>query len=466
MRDEDTLEGNDFQFHLGSLALLAGKLDAPGAGIPRTARVLHEYDHLVRLLGTSYGLVRHGLLSQYLHYFLQAFEQAGDLATFRSRWNEVRSGTDGKLGADRFDSMYFRDESSRNLFRAQACLDGVGILDGKALGAVGVGALASWGEYCEGLLGNSPIQNDALLARLRQLWGAVPRDRKPSLIYIDGVPLRVHDILEYLGVVVELGYRVQYGEGLGEFPSDLSERVYLQILNVIKTYVPKAIDDVRMAHEVEALLELALWVPLWPSMSEIDLPEHGTHLLPSYRLQLLLDAAKELDLPFSFDDRTDVEEISPRAREFQEAICNHLKWPSPATIAKHWATGLTAIEANASDDWTKVFFHHPRSRRLAWSKQLIVECGEHPVSGPMLAGARHFGTIGFPTILDHSQFQRGFIRNGEVAWPEADRDFQRMDVLLITGATYAPFPRDWKWLPPVVQQEAVETWLRTPPARD
>jgi hypothetical protein len=80
MRDEDTLEGNDFQFHLGSLALLADKINVPDAGIPRTARVLHEYDHLVRLLGTSYGMVRHGLLSQYLHYFLQAFNQAGNLA--------------------------------------------------------------------------------------------------------------------------------------------------------------------------------------------------------------------------------------------------------------------------------------------------------------------------------------------------------------------------------------------------
>jgi hypothetical protein len=130
-----------------------------------------------------------------------------------------------------------------------------------------------------------------------------------------------------------------------------------------------------------------------------------------------------------------------------------------------WTLGtesLNQIEKQAESGWSKVFFHHPKSRRLAWPKQLVLECAENPVSGPMLAGSRYYGKIGFPSLLDQSRREDGFIANGHVEWSEKDRDYQRMEVLLFTASTYAPTLRDWKWLPLKARQEAVETWRRTP----
>jgi hypothetical protein len=64
-----------------------------------------------------------------------------------------------------------------------------------------------------------------------------------------------------------------------------------------------------------------------------------------------------------------------------------------------WTLGtesLNQIEKQAESGWSKVFFHHPKSRRLAWPKQLVLECAENPVSGPMLAGSRYYGKLDFP----------------------------------------------------------------------
>ena len=52
---------------------------------------------------------------------------------------------------------------------------------------------------------------------------------------------------------------------------------------------------------------------------------------------MIVEAASELDLPFSFDNQTDVEAISPQARMFQEAICAYLGWANPSEIAGRWA---------------------------------------------------------------------------------------------------------------------------------
>ena len=218
-----------------------------------------------------------------------------------------------------------------------------------------------------------------------------------------------------------------------------------------------------MAQEIEGLLELALWPPIWPGMRFDDFPKWGSDLIPSYRLHYILQACGDINWRFSFDaGPSDMLDIGPRCIELQRQICKNIGWPTPWEIAPHWVNFLTKIEQSSKDAWCKHFFHHPRSRRTAWAKQLLDECGAAPVSGAMLASSKHYGNIGFPVVIDMRTQERHCSNNLDAQWPEADNEFRRMDLLLFTAATAAPKPGDWNWLPQSVQAEAPETWLRTP----
>jgi hypothetical protein len=460
----DVLAGAEFEFEMSSLALRVHDVGHGGGSIERTARVLHEYDHLVRMLGTSYGLVRHGFASHYLDYFLRASASAGELDAFRKHWNAARK-TARDAQPQTVLEQYFAGDRESLVLRSHTFREAIAMLDGGGLDGMRVGPLLSWAEYVAGLIG-AIVDEEALRDYAHELWGSRPA-RSNRLIHIDGHPLSVKDILEYLGIVVELAYAVQYGDRR-EFPSDLSARTYLQILNTLKAFMPRALDAERMmmAQEVEGLFELALWIPLWPGMTAADLPEHAIDLIPSYRLSAVIDSCEELGLPLTLDTSVDdLDEVSTRVRVLQVAICEHRRWPLPDVIAQHWEAALQKVEAANETGWSRVFFHHPRSRRATWARQLVRECGEHPVSGAMLAGSRHYGTIGFPAILDLNHLELGYQHNQHVNWPEEDRHFQRLDTLLFTAAAYAPVPAHWNWLPASVREEALSTWARTPYAR-
>lgn len=464
MRD-DLLEGAEFEFEMSSLALRAHDLNRYGGGtIERTARVLHEYDHLVRMLGTSYGLLRHGFASHYLDYFLRACEAGGGLEPFRNAW-AVQSVTAHHATPQEVLDRYIAGSHESVVLRSITFRDAIAALDGGDLDGLRVGTLLSWAEYAAGVTGHSVVDEGALRARAHDLWGSRPTSAN-RLIYIDGRPLTAKDILEYLGIVVELAYAVQYGSGGAGFPADLSERTYLQILNAVKAFLPRALDttSMTMAQETEGLFELALWVPVWPGMTADQLPEHGIDLIPSYRLSAVFDSCEALGLPLTLDTSVDdLEEVSARVRALQAAICNDRGWPTPDVIARHWDDYLRQLEETSERGWSRLFFHHPRSRRASWARQLVRECGDHPVSGAMLAGSRHYGAIGFPTILDLNQPELGYQRNLHVEWPERDTEFQRLDVLLFTAAMYAP--AHWHWLPAPVRHEALDTWARLPHAQ-
>jgi hypothetical protein len=391
-------------------------------------------------------LIRYGFLTCYLEYFIKALRVREGLPELVRDWSKVGSSARPKMTADEFTFFYFGEQSHSDIYRAQCLLQSVRTLDGCNLTDIGINTMAGWVQYVFELCNQDQSNPEKFLQHLTRLWGQQPQ--KGQLIYLDGHPISIHDILEYFGVLVEISYHVQDGGQESRFPADLLEKTYLQILNTVKEYLPHTFDysAFTMANEIEALLELSLWIPLWPSMSIDDLPEHAIHLIPSYRLGCILDACEKLNLPFTFSDKKDVEEISPLAKEFQEAICDYLNWKTPSFIAERWHAALGEIE-QTNNSWNKFYFHHPRSRRLAWSRQLILEFGNEPVSGPMLAGSRHYGKINFPTIYNDNDDEQGYIPNGEIDWPAEDRHFQKIDVLLFSAARSAVNKNEWDWIP-------------------
>lgn len=460
--DQDCLEGENYIFQMSSLSLVKKNSNAEGKStnsVSNKARVLHEYDHMMRLLGTPYGLIRHGFMTNFLEYFLKAFRVRSGLDPLVKDWLLVKQKIRPNISGEEFNHVYFGDKSYSDIYRAQCFLNAIRTLDGSNLNFVGIDSMAGWAEYVIGLIGVEYEDKEAFRLHLKKLWGNRPQRGK--LIYIDQKPVSSHDMLEYLGVVVEMAYQVKERGAISEFPADLSERVYLQILNAVKTYLPEVFDyeNYTMAQELEALLELCYWIPLWPGMEVDDLLEHAIYYLPSYRLEMILDAARVLKLPFSFENNMDVNDIAPKAKKFQESICQLLSWPTPTAIAAKWHIALEYIDDNSSQ-WHKAYFHHPKSRRLSWSKQLIQEFSANPVTGPMLAGSNHYGKINFPLINDQSNSMDIYLPNGEIDWPEEDRDFQKLDLLLFTAATFAVNPNDWLWLPKPVRVEAQETWSR------
>lgn len=459
---DDILKGNNYSLQMSGLSLIVedDHSDTPlSSQVARQARILHEYDHLVRILGTPYGLIKHGLFTYYLEYFLKSFSVREALPNLVRDWNKVGSLVKPRMTTEELELFYFGDTAHSDVYRARCFFNSIRTLDGRNLGNVGIDVMAGWSHYVFALCGQNSEAPEQFFQNLNMLWGKHPGEG--SLIYIDGRPINIPDILEYLGVVVETAYFTQYSKTESQFPPDLSAKLYLQILNVVKEYVPKAFNysNFTMAQEVEGLLELSLWSPLWPGMNPDELPQHAIHLIPSYRLGYILDACRKLDVSFSFDDNLDVEQVSSRVREIQEKVCRHLGWKPPAYIAEKWHSALGEIE-QSPDTWTKYFFHHPRSRRTAWSKQLILEFGNEPVSGPMLAGSRHYGKINFPTIYNKNQEEHGYMPNGEIDWPEEDRHFQRMDVLLFTASSSAVKVTDWVRIPDPDKLESYETWRR------
>jgi hypothetical protein len=462
MHHEDFLEGAGYSIDMNSLALVVTRADSASSSVPNTARIMHEFDHLVRMLGTSYGMVRYALSSLYLHYFLDVFHNLETVAALRAEWHTIARRIPAEMTRATFDGEFFDEQGSGAIYRAQSFRAAMKMLDGQGLERNSYGMFGAWTEMILRLrYGRRDCTPVELHSMMEQLWLTPPP--RTELIYIDGRPIRVADILEYLGVVVELAYKGQYEGDSVEFPAELDKRLYLQILNAIRHYIPEAIDPARgiMAQEIEGLLELSLWPPIWPAIRSDELPTSGLYLIPSYRLHYILQACRDINWEFAFDNGpSDVLVIGPRCMELQRRICLLLGWPTPWEIAPRWVTAITEYERCGKGGWSKHFFHHPRSRRTAWTKQLLAECGAAPVSGAMLAGSRHYGDIGFPVIIDGDLPERGCVANTAAQWPEDDSDFRRMDVLLFTASLGAPHGNDW--LPESVRTEATETWLRTP----
>ncbi|MDN5210472.1 hypothetical protein QQ020_00385 [Fulvivirgaceae bacterium BMA12] len=462
LNHEDILQGDSFHIDVNSLALhIYSKEEYSQSNNLRRARIMHEYDHLVRLLGTSYGLVRHGFLTNYLEYFLKSLKIREGLPELVQDWNAVNrsAAKKPKMVSNEFEFYYFGDKSYSDVFKAQCLLESIRTLDGFNIPTMGIKSMSGWVQYFLELYGNTQTNPKEFHHYLSKLWGKKLDESK--LIHLDGIPINIQDVLEYLGVVVELAYQSQDKQIVSEFPMDLPPKKYLQILNAIKEFLPNAfdLDTMNIGEEVESLLELALWIPLWPGMKASDLPEHAIHLIPSFRLGHILDACRELNLEFTFGVDKDVRQISPKAKEFQESICHHLGWESPTVIAKKWTIALEDISKH-SDQWNRIFFHHPKSRRLEWSKKLISEFSQEPVSAPMLAGSRHYGKINFPSILYLGNKEKIYLPNRETDCPSEDRHFHNLDVLLFSASKNAVNQNDWYWLPPAIKQEAIETWNR------
>lgn len=456
---EDILEGYGFSFDCTSLALSFIGNDADLSDektVHRQARMLHEYDHLIRSLGSSYGLMRYGLLTLFASKFLEVYNHVGDIDEMRLLWHDVRSRTKPKESLPELEKLLWSGNLESSIYTANCYLEAIRSLDGVNLHDHSIVWLVGWAHYIAALTGQPAQSIEDSDYFLRQLWGTSPG--RGGLIYLKGRPLRSMDILEYLGIFREVMHLANHQECGVDFPEDLDGETYLQTLVAVRDIVPEAFSEGEggMAREIEFAIELALWIPVWPGMKATDLPVHSIHLQPTYRLWYILDAWHRLKLPVTKGTSDHAEDLAILGREWQAAVCRDLGWVEPEFISRKWVEALSHIEGSAQ--FCPWYWHHPRSKRLAWSKELVLELGLNPIAGAFMAGSKYFQRINFPLYVDKREGSGTITSNPNTEWPDEDEDYQWMDYFLFACSRACLNENEWLSRPEWIRNHAQVVW--------
>lgn len=456
---EDLLHGQFYAVEMHTLALRINEHHGiDPKNLARRSRILHEYDHLMRLLGTPYGLIRHGLMSNFAWHFFAALKTSGDIETLQKNWQIVLQENSPVLTVNQFSSLFFGDNNWSDIFRAQCALSAVRFIDNADIKQLRTDALLGMTQYLYTLTGKNFDSPSTFINDNHNLWRHFPQNMRT--LYLGGKSIPVHSLLEYLGVVVELAHTAEVHGSDTEFPKDLRPADYVNILHLIKKILPEAVnpDSQTIAQEVEALVELSLWIPLWPDMDFDQLPLHGGYFSPVQRFAMILQSCKSLGLSMQHDKAFDITTAATRGKDIQQAICDHLGWPTPAFIAQKWHRALVAIEQQADHLVFPFYFQHPTHPRLKWSIELLSEFAHNPVSGPILAASHYFERINFPTIFDLNQKDAGYKPHENAKVAQQHRNNLPLDALMLGVTKAAVNPNEWLRVPEPVKQQALATW--------
>ena len=344
------------------------------------ARVLHERDHLVRSLGTSFGVLRHAVNSLLLADAIQYFAATGAPSPLDPPLMHPLSTVLSKIRGYRGDTARLtRDakrwpEPERILLRYHARTQFLAALDGESV---------PWPRHCELGLGLTDASLLSLnLPRLKGVYASsFSADEFTVWPNIDGYYLTSRQMFETIAVEVEMLHAFRFGRPRSTATNLLDHADYILLATLFDRRF-RSRGTTKVPIDFDAIVDLALWVPMTlggPCIEER--PWQWTDFEPGYRFCKLLGWLEDRGIkPWVYaEDAGHFEECDVAMRRIQEEACCALGWPSPVFLATRLIDELTQIDVRQTTSSGYAVLGD-RSPRLEWSIKLMKEFVDAPYS--------------------------------------------------------------------------------------
>lgn len=341
---------------------------------------MHERDHLLRILCTGVGILRHSLQSllfsdaiQYLarnvdDLFPLSFPDHLVLAAVQNAGTDTLTLTRNSLKWSESDRILLRYHCRLQLLRA---LDGDFVPGNASVVELGLGLFEA------GLLGALPH-----IPRHKARYALTFEGETPQLWPTSaGRTFTTKTLLESFAVETELLYAIRFGRPKETATNLLDDELYR---------LTAALFDQQFRHrptrrvplEYDAILDAALWPPMTLRGAWItQRPWMWTDLEPGYRFCKLINwlAEQPIDRWHYAEDLDSYPACDAAVQNIQASACIALGWPTPHDLAQEFIEELEAID-HSQQHISPYAVLAERSPRLEWSIRLLTQYRKTPWS--------------------------------------------------------------------------------------
>ena len=359
---------------LGNFRLLTQKpnpLDWEKEGVDDRARVLHERDHLVRSLGTTFGVIRHVVNSLLLSDSIQYFNLTGPPSPLYpplmmpSVVREKIRRYGSNVEALTRDAKRWA-EAERILLRYYSREQLLSALDGEPL--------RCHPSFCELGLGLTEVGLLSLqFPRLKSTYA--------SSFIADGFEVwpsvsnrycTSRQMFETFAVEVEMLHAFRFGRPR-ETATNLLDHADYSFLASIFDQRFRHRGTLNVPIDFDAIVDLALWMPMTLGGCCVqNRPWQWTDLEPGYRFCKLLGWLEDRGMkPWVYaEDASGMAECDVAMRRIQEEASEALGWPTPTFLASRLIDELTQLDTRQTTASAYAVLGN-RSPRLEWSIALL-----------------------------------------------------------------------------------------------
>jgi hypothetical protein len=382
------------------------------------ARVLHEYDHLLRSLSTSWGILRHALsslLTKDALLYIEAVQgQSQHLFPLEHnrhpRQKQIRA-IGGRIlpllesiSTGSPDGILLRYLCRKALLKA---------FDGEALRGnlhlVDCGLML----FRDGLSldhGTHPRSVD-----YAEIWDAKDLPEiHPTVQGITPLTFSAKPLLEAFAIERELMYANRFGKPEHESSDLTGVTIYRQCIELFDRRFRDR-GSMHIPLEFDAITELSLWIPMTLRGVVMDRNYFiWTDFEPGYRFCKLMDwLVTESPKEWVYPEGLTEEESNIYISEFQEKAAKALGWPTPSRLIDLLIEELTAIDTSKKTLGSYAVIHD-ESPRLQWVLALLKERRKSPFA----IYDRFMPLTGSQTDLPSIWFPGGIFPDGDSAFSD------------------------------------------------
>lgn len=347
--DEDVYRNGNCAFSIETLGLQVATdntnapfnkpdLHSTVSSFPLQGRYAHELDHLFRCVSTSWGFTCHLLLGRIFNYYVRLMSEF-DLEKELAGRRLSEAVSDVRRKASRSNGVVAQNQFS-----------------------IGLYSLTRENEVRRLLMGFPPVGPvDEIAPTLSRLWGvqeaSIGMEDYFYRLPFEGVAGRAisaGSVLESLAVLKEAVIAVDNNEAKDTEVFNTTEKAspdYTIALSLGRELLSDLFDWDYQPIELEAALNLALWIPVKPSgVTNTDLLG-WRDIEVGYRYLRIIKWMRKRATRLTAHDHLDADSRDRLFRDFFDDASRGLGWPTPFELAADWAEHLSG-----SSPWSQSQF--------------------------------------------------------------------------------------------------------------